>query len=236
MRSPVYSPNTLEHFIVFEGLDGAGTSTQAALLQKGLKKLGVKVNLSSEPTTGPVGTLIKQIMRGRLSFSEFRNETEKQLAYLFAADRHDHLYNDTDGLVHLISRDYVTISTRYFFSSYAYNARTTEDLKFIERLNLDFPLPQVIVYLKVPLEESLRRLDKRELREFYEREDELKRVAANYKTVFRKIRDRVIEVETSGDVNDTAATILEEVVKRLEIKEEKPAKKPRGGSRKPKKK
>ncbi|HMX62643.1 MAG TPA: hypothetical protein PKD58_06220, partial [Candidatus Sumerlaeota bacterium] len=103
---------------------------------------------------------------------------------------------------------FVAISTRYFFSSYAYNARTEADFDLVDRLNRDFPLPQAIVYLKVPLDVALDRIGKRDVREFYEHEAELKRVAGNFDRILEPVRDRVVEVETNGDLHDCAQKVL----------------------------
>jgi dTMP kinase len=208
LMQPTYSQSTLENFVVIEGLDGAGTSTQATLLERGLNRAGIRAVLSCEPTPGPVGTLIKQIMRGRLVAAADRLGTERQLAYLFAADRHDHLYNAIDGVTGQIAKGCVAISTRYFFSSYAYNARTEADFALIARLNHDFPLPKAVVYLRVPLDTALDRLGKRDVREFYEREEELRRVSANFDRILAPIRDRVVEVHTDGSVETSAEQIL----------------------------
>lgn len=210
-----YSPHTLKNFIVIEGLDGAGTSTQSNMLKKGLEARGKRVQLSMEPTAGPIGVLIKQIMRGRLLFSDDDEETERQLAYLFAADRHDHLYNQTDGIIQQIQKGFITISTRYLFSSYAYNARNNTGLDLIDRLNRDFPLPQVIIHLKCPAEVSIQRLEERDVLEFYEKEQELKRVATNFEHIFAPIKDRVITVDSTKKVAENAEEIIEKVLEKL---------------------
>ncbi|MCC6547122.1 dTMP kinase [Candidatus Sumerlaeota bacterium] len=210
---PTYSPQTMKNFVVVEGLDGAGTSTQATLLTENLNREGTKAILSWEPTSGPIGTLIKQIMRGRLLAAEDRETTERQLAYLFAADRHDHLHNQVDGITSQTRKGFVAVSTRYFFSSYAYNARTEADFDLVDRLNRDFPVPQAIVYLKVPLNVALERLGKRDVREFYEHEAELKRVAGNFDRILEPLRGRVVEVETNGDLHDCARKVLAGVKK-----------------------
>ncbi len=212
---PNYSDEVLKNFIVFEGLDGAGSSTQAALLEANFRKAGRKVHLSHEPSSGPAGNLIKLIMKGRMEAGDTIRNKDRQLAYLFAADRHDHLYNSIDGIYSLTSRGFTAISTRYFFSSFAYNARASEDFDLVDRLNRDFPIPELIVYLTIPVEEAIHRLDQRGVRENYEVESELKRVAANYGRIFEPIKERVLTIESNGDVDVIASAIFEEVNKRL---------------------
>src|SRR5713101_5144548 len=79
-------------FIVLEGIDGAGTTTQAQLLSAELRRDGHLVLTTREPSDGPVGTLIRQALTGRLSLPERAGPlSDETLALLFAADRLDHL-------------------------------------------------------------------------------------------------------------------------------------------------
>lgn len=76
-------------FIAFEGIDGAGKTTQIKLLTKKLAALGVRCYETREPTDSPIGSLIHQIMTGRIPADN------KVIASLFIADRVDHLLNST---------------------------------------------------------------------------------------------------------------------------------------------
>jgi dTMP kinase len=148
-------------FIVFEGIDGSGKTTQAELLKNSLLLAGNQAVLSPEPSNGVIGNLIRQALKQKIIFSQDRDLFDRQLAYLFAADRHDHLYNDVDGVFKLIKDNYHVISTRYYFSSLAYNCDTTEQFDFIRKLNDRFPNPDLTIYLDIPIEESLARLKNR---------------------------------------------------------------------------
>jgi dTMP kinase len=212
---PHFSPETLENSVVFEGLDGAGSSTQARRLVERLHREGHPALLTSEPTGGPVGALIRMILRGRLRAAGNSAQTDRQLAHLFAADRFDHLYNEVDGIARQAQSGTIAVSARYYFSSYAYNARSEADFDLVDRLNRDFPLPQLVIYLRVPMELSLGRLKRRQLRELYEKEEELRRVEENYNLLFAPIRDRVLEFTTEGNLNETAEQIWDAVRARL---------------------
>jgi dTMP kinase len=145
-------------FVVFEGIDGSGTTTQASLLHSSLINNGIRASLTSEPTNGPIGNLIRQIIGKRLHVSANQTTVDLELAYLFAADRFDHIYNDVDGILKRLSGGYVVISTRYYLSSYAYNAPTDEDFELIRRLNQGFPKADLTFYLECPINEALRRI------------------------------------------------------------------------------
>lgn len=79
-------------FIVLEGIDGAGTTTQAALLADALRaRLGVEVELTREPTDGPLGRVLREALSGRAPLDPVA------LALAFAADRADHVHNPGPG-------------------------------------------------------------------------------------------------------------------------------------------
>lgn len=131
----------LDSLIVLEGLDGAGTTTQASLLTERLARSGHTVHATSEPTHGPVGRLIRDVLAGRVV------TTPESLAMLYAADRHNHLHDPRDGMIPAASRGYV-VCDRYVFSSLAYQTVQC-DYSLVYELNSRFPLPGHLVYLDV---------------------------------------------------------------------------------------
>lgn len=173
-------------FIVFEGLDGSGTSTQAAMLERAWVDDGHKVMLTSEPSSGPVGNLIRQAFKGRVKFQTDPEQFDQQMAYLFAADRFDHLYNDIDGVVPMMNRGLSIISTRYYFSSFAYHCTNESNWELVRRLNMDFPVPDLLVYLRNPVNESVRRLGQRHTLDSYEKADKLAIVEKNYERLLQE--------------------------------------------------
>jgi dTMP kinase len=182
-------------FIVLEGIDGSGTSTQAELLKKYFIAQGEQAIISPEPSAGPIGNLIRDTLKQRIFFTSDRKLFDEQMAYLFAADRHDHLYNEIDGVFKLISQGFYVISTRYYFSSLAYNCHTPEQFEFVSRLNQNFPNPDLVIYLDLPIEVSLERLQERSLREVYETKAKLTQVRANYQRLFEDYQDSLLIVD-----------------------------------------
>ncbi|MEO1802676.1 MAG: dTMP kinase, partial [Cyanobacteria bacterium J06629_2] len=77
-------------FIVFEGIDSSGKTTQAELLQSYFTANREQAVISPEPSNGIIGNLIRQALKQRVVFSKDRHLFDQQMAYLFAADRHDH--------------------------------------------------------------------------------------------------------------------------------------------------
>lgn len=197
------------NFIVFEGLDGSGTSTQAALLEKRLIQEGHPCHLTSEPSTGPVGQMIRQAFKGRLRFSQAPDRFDQQMAHLFSADRFDHLYNEWDGVVPMLARGMTVISTRYFFSSYAYHCTREEDWALIERLNRDFPNPDLLVYLRNPVAESVRRLRARATLDSYETPDKLSQVSLNYDRILDGYPGRKVVIDATRPPQDIHEAVVQ---------------------------
>ena len=196
-------------FIVFEGIDSCGKTTQAELLKKHFIDRQEKVVMSPEPSNGIIGNLIRQALKQRIIFSRDRNLFDEQMAYLFAADRHDHLYNDIDGVFKLIEDDYHVISTRYYFSSLAYNCETPEKFAFIQKLNDRFPNPDITIYIDIPIEVSLKRLQERSLKEVYETEQKLTKVRQQYQQIFADYQGKAIAINGTADIQEIHQQIVD---------------------------
>lgn len=205
-------------FIVFEGIDGSGTSTQAELLLQYYRKKNETCYLTCEPSSGPIGNMIRQGMKGRITFSKGENPVldkgdlfDEQMAYLFAADRHDHLYNSVDGVINQVNSGAVVISTRYFFSSFAYHCSSDEDFALVKTLNSKFPNPDLVIYMNNPVGESIKRMSVRAFADEYENEKKLKLVSSNYKKVFSEYRGEYLEIDATDNVNNIHRKIVERI-------------------------
>lgn len=186
-------------FIVIEGIDGSGSSTQSELLKEYFISQGEKAVISPEPSNGIIGNLIRQALKKRIIFTEDTDLFDEQMAYLFAADRHDHLYNDVDGVFKLINDGFHVISTRYYFSSLAYNCQTPEEFNFVSKLNHKFPNPDLAIYLDISPEVSLSRIKDRSLKEVYETQNKLSRVRKNYQNIFANYTDSLLMIDGTKD-------------------------------------
>lgn len=194
-------------FIVFEGIDGSGTSTQAALLQSYFQDKHLKAVLTCEPSNGPIGHLIRSGMKRRTIFSADQNLFDQQMAYLFSADRHDHLYNDIDGVIKLLENN-IVISTRYYFSSLAYHCNSPEDFVFVKKLNERFPDPDLVIYINNPVELSLDRISTRQTTDVYENKKKLIVVSNNYCRIFSKYKKLFLQVDGKDEIGAVHQTII----------------------------
>lgn len=195
-------------FIVLEGIDGSGTSTQSELLKDYFIAQGDKAVISPEPSNGIIGNLIRQALKKRILFTEDNDLFDEQMAYLFASDRHDHLYNDTDGVFKLNKDGFHVISTRYYFSSLAYNCHTTEQFEFVKRLNYKFPNPDLVIYCDLPVEVSLARIQGRSIKEIYETKNKLTQVRENYQAIFRNYSDRLLIINATDSQDNIHQKII----------------------------
>jgi dTMP kinase len=123
--------------VVLEGIDGAGTTTQAARLGERLRGEGVAARVTREPSDGPVGTLVRQVLTGRIIVPGGRAPGWATMALLFAADRMDHVESEVEPFV---AQGGVVVSDRYDASSLAYQsvssgAESKDAVEWIRSLN-----------------------------------------------------------------------------------------------------
>ncbi|NLZ76686.1 MAG: dTMP kinase [Spirochaetales bacterium] len=167
----------LKNFIVFEGLDGSGTTTQMQLLAETCDRSSRLCKATFEPTDKPIGRLVRSILQKQVV------TTPLALALLYAADREDHLFNPIYGIAAEAEAGRLVISDRYLYSSLAYQSVEC-GYETIVALNR-FPHPEYLFFLDTPVEECLRRIAHRKTEsELFEQHEFLIRVKANYERIF----------------------------------------------------
>ena len=165
---------TRGRFIVFEGLDGAGTTTQCRLLGEWLESQGRRVHQTAEPSDGPIGRMIRRVLREEQMGADGARMNARSIAGLFAADRADHLKSEIEPA---LARGEDVICDRYVHSSLAYQGVET-DLDWVASLNSVMPPPDLILFVDVPVEvASQRRASRAEDAEIYEADPFLAKVA-----------------------------------------------------------
>lgn len=187
----------LKNFIVLEGIDGAGTSTQ---IKKIVESNPEKYAATAEPTTGETGKFLRRMLGGEFSVDEKTN------AYLFAADRCEHIYGK-NGVEEMIKNGKTVISDRYFFSSLAYQS-TSCGMELPQLLNSPFPLPEYLFFFEINPEISLARVNARnEKKEIYEKIEIQKKIAALYDEVISKYENnsegmKVIRIDATKSIDE----------------------------------
>ena len=175
-------------FIVLEGIDGSGTTTQARLLADWLASRDREVVLTAEPTKRPVGTLIRQILQGALGEAD-----ETTMAFLFAADRADHM---ASVVLPALDAGRIVVSDRHYLSSVAYQSLGVE-MAWVESLNSRFRRPDLTVFLDIAPAIGLERKQRQgTAAERYEKVALLERVRANYLAAIAHARAAGERIET----------------------------------------
>ncbi len=169
-------------FIVLEGLDGSGTTTQADLLTAHLAARDVPVVRTNEPTSGPIGRIARQTLG-----AEPDAPAVDVLPWLFAADRADHL---SRTIRPALARGHTVISDRYLPSSLAYQSLTLP-LEDVWALNRSFAVPDALLYVHVDVDTALSRIDARAgKKEIYDSQERLTAVHAAYERVMSFLEDQ----------------------------------------------
>jgi dTMP kinase len=204
-------------FVVLEGIDGSGTTTQAKRLAAELERRGTRVCLTCEPSSGPIGVLIRQALGRKLPLTDGgapRAFDWSTLALLFAADRLDHV----DSVVLPALREGKTVvSDRYDLSSLAYQSVTAPEgdgvVPWIRELNRRARRPDLTLVLDVEADVAERR---RALRggppEIFEVSEIQRRLAEVYARAAELVPgDRLVHVP-DGTPDDVADRILSAVL------------------------
>ncbi len=202
------TPNakSIGRLIVFEGIDGAGKTTQIKLLEAHLRRLGREVLCTAEPTDSASG----RMLRAALSGADPRTGCE--MAAMFLLDRIHHNVDPENGLAYHLARGTDIICDRYYYSSMAYQGSET-DAAWVRDLNLCCPeirRPELCIFLDLTPEESMARIDRgRETKEIYETTERLTRVREQFFRVFQDLRDtdRIAVVDASGSVEEVHARV-----------------------------
>lgn len=182
-------------FIAFEGIDGSGKSTQVRLLARRLKEEGIRCHTTMEPSDSPVGSLIHQILTGRVKADN------RVIAALFAADRLDHLLNDVNGIAAKVEEGITVLTHRYYFSSYAYHSVDLPMDWVIQAnaLSRDILRPTINLFVDVDPDTAMERiLRNRDHVELFEKKSRLAQVREKYLEAFERLKEEETIVMVDG--------------------------------------
>ncbi|MDC7233444.1 MAG: dTMP kinase [Spirochaetales bacterium] len=162
-----------DKFVVLEGLDGSGTTTQLDKLVAHCQENGIPCYRTFEPSDGFIGRACRDVLEKR--------ETAETLtlAQLFAADRREHLKQIRSKL----EEGCWVFCDRYLFSSLAYQSLNI-DFETVLDLNKDYPAPGSCFYVECSVETSAARRGGRDSVDLYEKEALQRKVAQNYEKAF----------------------------------------------------
>ena len=191
--------------IVIEGIDGAGKSTQARVLQKRLEAMGFDTITCREPTRGKWGREIKKLAKRSDSL------LPKEELALFVKDRKE---NVKKNLKPALARKKVIILDRYYFSTIAYQGAKGLDPARIKRMNEKFAVkPDLVFILDLDAGKGLARIHKRKRKDLlFERKEYLVRVGK----IFQSFRGRkFVHLDASLPKNEISEEISKKVLRLL---------------------
>ena len=186
-------------FIVFEGIDGTGKTTQVRLLKEYLEKNGFEVQTTHEPTKGFYGQKIRELaVNGR----DCSVEEEFKL---FLLDREEDVQKN---VLPSLKLGKIVLMDRYYFSSMAYQGARGLDPQMIRRENEKIaPPPELMIIIEISIEESINRINNYRNEQLDAFED------INLLKISKKIFDELTEpyiVRLNG--NKPIAKVQEEIV------------------------
>ncbi len=200
-------------FVVLEGIDGAGTTTQTSRLCERLRKDGGSVRTTREPSDGPIGSLVRQVLTGRIVAPGGRAPGWATMALLFAADRMDHVESEIEPF---LATGGIVISDRYDASSLAYQSVSSgrggdKAVEWIRQLNKHAMRPDLTIVLDLPPDlAAVRREARGEPAQLYEQNETQRALAAFYRELATHMPDdRITVIDATGSMDDVHRRIYE---------------------------
>lgn len=193
-------------FYAIEGADGVGSTTQAHRLVDHLRLAGRTVLMTAEPSKGPIGLVIRQLLGG----DRPRTQIHRELALLFAADRLDHMAREVEPALAAGSD---VVSDRYIMSSLVYQSL---DLPFdwVRDLNRFAPPADSTILISLPADEAWARLDARlqtgATREVFDQKTTQSRIHSEYERQAK--RQNAVIVDGRGSPEAVSARVKEALI------------------------
>lgn len=193
-------------FIVFEGIDGAGKTTQIELLTARLREMGRRVYRTAEPTESVTGGLLRDALAG------ITKRTACEMAALFTLDRIFHNVNPVHGIEKMLADGIDVICDRYYYSTLAYQGSEIKgDWALDMTLNCpEIRRPDVCLFLDLTPDESLARIARgRVTQEIYENRAKLEQVRRKFYSVFDRLDDeeRIVIINANRSIEEIADQI-----------------------------
>lgn len=209
-------------FIVFEGIDGSGKSTAIREIGERLEKQGLACVALREPTEKTDAS--REIRRILRTATEIDEKISGDLLDLFLIDR---LWDLKHQILPALQANRIVLLDRYFFSTAAYQAMNNQQVRQILQRYLKHPqvrLPDLIVFLDLPVKIALDRMKSRSQLDVFETEARLGRIAENYRDVFRSWRelrdDAALETRT-GELTDSDFEALSARIRELALADQR---------------
>jgi dTMP kinase len=196
---------TTGKFIVIDGIEGAGKSTQIKFIAEYFQAQKREVVLTREPGGTPLGEKLRDILLN----TEIDILPTSELLLMFAA-RHQHLH---EKIIPNINAGKIIISDRFVDSSYAYQGGgrglETEIIDSLSFITLENFKPDLTIFLNLPLEMALERIKQRETTDRIEKES-LEFFTKTYNAYQQRLKDdpTIKNIDSSGEITATQQQII----------------------------
>jgi len=157
--------------INLEGIDGCGKSTQTKLLQKKLEELGENTVILKEPTNGPHGQKLWDVLHGK------RKATNEEILEFFILDRKQHV---NEKVQPALDDSTIVLMDRYYYSSMAYQVAGGLDVEYIRNKHNFAPDPDIVLIFDLPVSTALERVRGHSEADEFEKEEHLEKVREAY--------------------------------------------------------
>ena len=196
-------------FIVIEGIDGSGKTTQVKLLVDRLMNLGVEFNHTVEPSPSPIGRLIRQ------EYLSGHTEThEKVITMLFAADRFDHILNPITGIIAQLNKGINVICDRYYLSSLGIQGAMLGSIDFpfqCNRINIDALRPDMTIFLDLHPTNAMDRITRNrrnlEIYETFKKQVDIRNKYFEVMDILKSEGEDIRIVDASGTAESVAELV-----------------------------
>ena len=197
------TPERPGRFIVLEGIDGAGTTSQTERLLVWLASHGQHVHRTAEPSGGPIGRLIRSFLSAAATPLDPR-----AMALLFAADRRDHLQREIEPL---LEKGVIVLCDRYVLSSLAYQTVAGVPHAVVTQANAEIRRPDLTLFFSLPVSVAAqRRFERASTVEIYDADSVQQRVAAAYEREARALQaagESIVFIDASRTRDEVEAAL-----------------------------
>ena len=212
---------SLDKFIVFEGIDGSGKTTQIKKLSElMIKHHNLDIYTTREPHNGIIGNYIRDVLSNNHLEKHDPTIASALLAYLFAADRHEHIYKE-DGVLSHLNKGNIVLCDRYLFSSMVYQGTHNNIQELTKRLNEHFPLPSLIVYFDISPKQAITQRLADKQKDAMEQLEVLTQVYDNYKVILEYYQKKqgitIKSIDASKNIDDISNTLYAIIVEHLKL-------------------
>lgn len=194
------------YFIVFEGIDKCGKSTQLQMCAEALKKLGYSdIVITGEPTdayNGPIGMLIREVLRHKMRLSA------REFQIWYTADR---IWHDAVIILPALARKAIVLCDRYDCSTIAYGSAFGVSSDLIAEINSGVSRPDLALLFDVDMEKIAARLNLTASPEFFEKTETLKKVLDAYINIVPRYR-AMTTVNGNGTIEEIHEVVMKHVL------------------------